>query len=70
MGKMRTLECGCTWDDGQIDSWKPCPSHAGSSLYKVRKAHAEVISKEEIDRALDRDEEDMKNAMFSKPTEE
>lgn len=40
--KTRVLECGCTFTTD--DDWTPCTAHVGSKLYRVRKAHAEVVT--------------------------
>jgi ribosomal protein L32 len=41
----RELECGCTFV-GDGDDWRPCRSHAASTLARVRKAQAEVVEME------------------------
>jgi ribosomal protein L32 len=45
MSKHHVLECGCLFD-GDGENWKPCKAHIHSTLNKVRKAHAEVVSRD------------------------
>lgn len=51
------LECGCTFEN-EDDNWIPCKAHINSKLYKVRKAHAEVVNNEEIDEEIEEEIEE------------
>lgn len=42
--KLRRLECGCVFTNDE--DWSPCSAHVQSQLYKVRKAHAEIVEME------------------------